>query len=255
MTKIIKMLGCNKTYSKDTFNRFGVEYEIEAIDDCDSIGKDFKIVIDHSLRNNGKEFITYPVNFDVTLELFSQLHRNLILNNVFNPFSDRTSIHVHVNMSHLTIKEVVQFVRMYVITEPIWMRFAGPVRANNIFCVPLYSTYLPKYYNSNLTQMIANWHKYTAFNLLPLKTLGTIEFRHLYGTDNLDIFTKWMSSINNLINWSRTTSDFDIIAFLTKGNVASFIRKVLEHLITNETDDELEQICAPTMLDLKLSFI
>ena len=234
---------------------FGTEYEIEGVVDYSStqIVNNFKIVSDGSLRNNGKEFITPPVTFDESLELFKILHDHLELSD--NSFSERTSIHVHVNCANLEVRAILNFIRFYIITEPIWMAFVGKKRENSIFCVPLYSTYLQGNYNRGLRNLENSWHKYTAFNICPLTRLGTIEFRHLYGTNDYKIYYQWLSSINNLIAWAKGTENLNFINFFNEESQLFELIKTLLSPIIKQSDQELKEMCAPTLLDLKLSFI
>jgi hypothetical protein len=46
--------------------------------------------------------------------------------------------------------------------------------------------------------MFKRWHKYTALNIIPLQKIGTVEFRHLQGTGDIEIFTEWVTSLENL---------------------------------------------------------
>lgn len=71
-------------------------------------------------------------------------------------------------------------------------------RRGNIHCVPLTETFLCNYYSHNLNHMLTRWHKYTALNVLPLAKLGTIEFRHLQGTDDTNLMETWLTTLENL---------------------------------------------------------
>jgi hypothetical protein len=236
---------------------FGLELEIEDIlgwKEDNFIGSHVDVVNDGSLRNNGKEFILPPFSYSDCINGFNSVHAELNLG--IKPFSERTSIHVHVNCSNLTVKEILAFIHLYIITEPLWMKFVGPKRANSIFCVPLYTTTLPLYYNRGLKVMHGNWHKYTAFNILPLSKLGTIEFRHLYGTSDAYVFTTWLSAINELMKYVRSTPDFNVIDILMKDNIVNIARKLFTpEFLHNMYDDEINELCNPTMLDLKLAFL
>ena len=155
---------------------------------------------DGSLRNNGVEFITKPVTYEEALSLFKTLHGGLKLGP--NPFTVRTSIHVHVNMSNMSMDQTKHFLLLYALLEPVFLEFAGPVRKHNIHCVPLNFTFLPAIYNKGLPEIVKAWTKYSAFNLMPLRTQGTIEFRHLYGTGDIAVYQQWLNMIKQLWNFA-----------------------------------------------------
>lgn len=176
----------------------------------------FMVTDDHSLRNNGKEFISYcgltgqQVLAGVKF-LFSEL----------GPFattpdpSYRTSLHVHVNVLDFTVEEIKKVVLWYAFLEPMFFNMSGN-RNKNIFCVPLKDTYfsLAKILNSGREDKnqdkvslydyghdgkgyffdwaISRWMKYCAFNLLPIRTIGTIEFRHHAGSIDYNEIENWV---------------------------------------------------------------
>ena len=87
---------------------------------------DIGLVHDGSLRNGGVEFITKPVSFDRALALFDTLHKGLTLGE--NPYTSRTSIHVHVNMASLSMDQLKHFLLTYALLEPVFFEVAGDTR-------------------------------------------------------------------------------------------------------------------------------
>ena len=151
---------------------------------------------DGSLRNNGVEFITKPLSFKESLNTFDILHKGLTLGP--QPFSSRTSIHVHVNMTNMTLAQLKHFLLTYALLEPVFFEVAGETRKHNIHCVPLNFTILPSIYSKPIQDIVKAWSKYSAFNLMPVRTQGTVEFRHLYGTDDAMVYQKWLTLIKEL---------------------------------------------------------
>lgn len=235
----------------------GVEYEIESIKEQRAEG--FFVEVDNSLRNNGLEFKSPPHTYEESLAGFKYLHGSIKTGP--NPFSDRTSIHVHVNCSQLTPKEVREFILLYALFEPIFFEFVGPVRQGSIFCVPLYYTYLPSQYKGDIKKMHAAWHKYTAFNICPLgpgkdgtQALGTIEFRHLYGTDNYEVFETWLSAIKELYEYIATTDNFSIIEQLKAGDTPyALLCKAIPTFAKKYSQALVNHLCEDTIIDVKLS--
>jgi len=177
----------------------GVECEIEGVRNADSF-EIFTITKDGSLRGHGYEFISVPCRKDDLIQGFKKLHDWLSFYPDEDPFSVRTSTHVHVNCMSLEFHEVKNIVLLYALFEEFFFKFVKPVRRNNIHCVPLSETFLAKYYNKDLPNLMEFWHKYTALNIKRLADLGTIEFRHLHGTGDVREFAQWLDILNNLWN-------------------------------------------------------
>jgi len=181
---------------------FGCEYEIEDLVAVNTLPMGIHIETDGSLRNNGKEFITSPQPLEDSVELFSMLHSELAYG--AEAFSDRTSIHVHVNCLNLELDEVRNIVLLYALFEESFFSLVNSNRRDNIHCVALTETFLPSIYRVGLSTMVARWHKYTALNLKPLATLGTLEFRHMHGHSDPILLRMWLTVITKLFEVGKT---------------------------------------------------
>lgn len=233
---------------------FGTEYEIETIK---GHGKaqdyGFHVEVDHSLRNNGMEYKTKALTFEDSLDAFKKLH-NTISYNEKEAFSDRTSIHVHMNVGALTTYQAKQLVLFYTLFEPLFFSFVGPVREHSIFCVPLTHTSLSKHYNAPIEKLVGVWSKYTAFNILPLKQFGTVEFRHLYGTNDFTVYKTWLTTLKELYTYIEEHPNIHINQWLANNvDLDSLAREVLPTLSKRFTNSQIQQMCADTILDVKLS--
>ena len=151
---------------------------------------------DGSLRNHGIEFITKPVTFEEAIKLFSTLHNGLKLGD--NPYTVRTSTHVHVNMASMDMAQCKHMLLLYALLEPVFFAAVKPERQFNIHCVPLNYTMLPSIYKSPFPDIVKSWSKYSALNLRPLHTQGTMEFRHLHGTGDIAVYQNWLTLLNEL---------------------------------------------------------
>lgn len=231
----------------------GVEYEIESVQDILSLDGPYKFQVenDNSLRNNGHEFKTGPLSFERALESFNFLHKRIHLGK--NAFSDRTSIHVHVNVGHLSSDQAKNFILTYALLEPLFFRFVGKQRETNIFCVPLNYTCLPSYYASAFPVMVSKWHKYTAFNVLPVKNFGTFEFRHLGGTGDFNRFTTWLTSLKDVYTAISKEGSINIMEFLAKEGDIYQLAKETVPLLTDISKGQAEQLLYDSVLDVKLA--
>jgi hypothetical protein len=175
----------------------GIECEIESNHGFQTF-PNFNTTEDGSLRNYGYEYISIPMKKKPLLTAFQYLQATIKLNDRKEAFSPRTSTHVHVNCRSLTIEQVQTIVFLYALYEEFFFSIVDPSRRGNIHCVPLTETFLPSIYRTGLYNLYKKWHKYTALNILPLGKHGTLEFRHLQGTDDSVLLEEWISTLNNL---------------------------------------------------------
>jgi hypothetical protein len=175
----------------------GVECEIE---DVKHVPKSayFNVDKDGSLRGHGYEFISKPLLENELLHAFDGLHKALTFHGESDPFSFRTSTHVHVNCLALDPEQIRNIILMYALFEEFFFAMAKPERRDNIHCVPLTETHLPGVYPRDLHGMLDRWSKYTALNLKRIPDLGTLEFRHMHGTGKLAEFAQWIGVLKAL---------------------------------------------------------
>lgn len=201
---VAKLYGCGGTLGSATKFIAGLECEIECIPASKhtSFGH-FQCKEDHSLRNNGWEYVSAPLERDALINQFVDLQKWLKLDPKKPAFSERTSVHVHVNVSSLTLKQAKNMLLLYALYEEPFFSMVKPERRTNIHCVPLTETHLPGRYNANIMVLRDIWSKYAATNLTRLSDLGTIEFRHHHGTSNAEEITTWIKVLDNLWSLSR----------------------------------------------------
>lgn len=182
----------------------GIEIEVENVRStlCGNLDYYWAEDEDHSLRNYGREYKSIPMRayqIPYSIEYLKQL---LSISNPEYEFSNRCSVHVHLNVRDFTMEQLACFIILYCIFEKHFFHIAGTKRENNIFCVPLWTTeYLPNLKRLVKPESYKIWHKYLALNCGCIfgsennKDFGTIEFRHLYGTLDTKILYPWINSI------------------------------------------------------------
>lgn len=211
--KCNKAIPVNKDVNGERF--YGVEIEVE------NCGGDYEyytnllrpgweVKEDHSLRasRNGVpwEFITVPLQYNQMVpaipafyELTSFTERN---------FSDRCSIHVHANVTDYTPDNMGALALYYQTLEDVLFSFVGNYRDSNLYCIPwsqcrmnhdLVTTILAGEFKDKVRQ----WQKYTALNILPIRSLGTVEFRQMHGTADIPKILSWLGIINRLMEESK----------------------------------------------------
>lgn len=189
------------TYSgKDVY---GLELEIEDQNLEMRPPKGWQGVADGSLRNNGLEYITSPpLELSSIPKALETLFAKIKFTN--KSYSDRTSVHVHCNMQGMTIDQVKSFCLLYIVLERAFFNFVAQERFENVFCVPLMDFAAPFTLFQALDKRdVRRWSKYSALNLLPLLELGTLEFRHMHGTNDVKHIVNWVTAIDCLKQASR----------------------------------------------------
>lgn len=199
MTTVYETYQSGAGYSQAKECVFGLECEVESVANGGKSFAKFKCVQDGSLRNNGWEYTTAFPNYRApVVDEFKQLYKDLKLNPKHESFSERTSTHIHVNVSSMEENHARQMILLYALYEEFFFAMVKPCRRDNIHCVPLTETHLPSKYSKTLHEMLQVWSKYTALNLGRLHDLGTMEFRHLHGTNDAEELNEWMHVLENL---------------------------------------------------------
>lgn len=111
--------------------------------------------------------------------------------------SNRTSVHVHINCQDMTLKELYCYVLFYLIFEEVLVDWAGPERAGNLFCLRAKDS---QYYIEMLESVLKkgsfkDWRedvRYAACNVASIPKFGSLEFRALRGTVDINLIQTWI---------------------------------------------------------------
>lgn len=163
---------------------------------------------DGSLRNAGCEFISVPIQGQYIVVALNFLKEYLAYHKTagYNPvtFSDLCGVHVHLNVRDFSVGQFANLLFLYMVFENSLMRIAGD-RSRNIFCLPInvltpaLRSFLSRVDGKTLTDLVMGsseeTSKYAALNYVPVKKLGTVEFRHMEGNLNVPRLLHWVSAI------------------------------------------------------------
>ena len=94
----------------------------------------FGVTVDNSLRGSAYEFISRPMKSKHALSALGEFLKQAGFN-VAN-YTDRCSVHVHVNCTDLELEQVSAISLLYTVFEEILFEFVGHDRDSNIYCVP-----------------------------------------------------------------------------------------------------------------------
>lgn len=200
------------------------------------------VTTDSSLRNGGKEFISLPVLGQDLINALSTAN-DIIGSNEQVSFGERTSVHIHLDCRELSVPEVVNILVTYTIFEKAFFRYIGKGRDKCIYCVPFYAAQttvrgisdLIKAMSTNNSEAagraVSHWNKYQAVNLLSLINLGTIEFRHHYGTCSRVAILQWINLIMCLKAHAVAHPTLDRGAYISVNGIDAFAQLVFgDHL-------------------------
>ncbi len=159
---------------------------------------------DGSLQG-GVEFISDPVWGTAISEALEELRMALLTEQAIATF--RTSVHIHLNVLDMTAPQLIRLLELYIMYEPALFRLhQNWNRSSCLFCVPVHSSVrLQQNYGRVLsdiqdrsTAALHESYKYSGLNLRTVNTLGTIEFRQMGGTDDMNCISDWINVILQL---------------------------------------------------------
>lgn len=159
-----------------------------------------------------------------------------------NPFPEMTSVHVHVNTLDLTVPQLISFIILSVMFEPVLYNYVHHGRRKNHFCLPMTDS------ESTLDQigkMINRFRrqgnlsrndirslfnpercKYSGINLSSLGLYGTLEFRMHHGTSNVDELLRWINILLSIKAYARDRDPVNILETKQEVGISSIFDEV-----------------------------
>jgi len=191
----------------------GVEVEIEQVGRMACHGWEWKL--DGSLRNSGMEFVTeYGCRVWNFPQRIANLHKTLNKHFPHREYTERTSVHVHLDVRRFDELQLANLLILYTLLEDPLFALCPPHRRENIFCVPIRESMgLPIF---DIWKYVDGYQKYTALNLLCLPAFGTVEFRHQHGTDQPNALIPWVLLLS-LIKMVAQTIDHEQLKGMVSG--------------------------------------
>jgi hypothetical protein len=182
---------------------FGVEVEVEGVGLPRGVDK-FAVVQEGSLRavdgEIGREFVfRKPMNFEQSLEALTNL-KGALDGSKRVVFSERTSVHVHVNVTDMTLPQWFTFLFLWVLYEEAMINYCGDSRKGNLFCLSsrdaegLMFT-LERCAREGHIQYLNDDVRYSAVNTAATNKYGSVEFRSMRGTMDLDVLGTWLATL------------------------------------------------------------
>lgn len=214
---------------------------------------------DGSLRNGGTEYvIRQPVLRDNVRAALDTLAEGL--RNAPKVFSYRTSVHVHINVQDMSIRQWCAYLVLFAIFEELLVNVVGPERAGNKFCLRFKDAdaslraVASGVTEQNLPIQLQGDLKYASCNIRATLTHGTLEFRAMRGNLDPAFITDWVNVLMALKDHAKDVRDPTVfvgelsmlgarefaLKYLPRDN--SITRAVLDNPIERLTDSMYEGV-------------
>jgi len=220
----------------------GIEIEMERAGDAevlDTIATDkssfWRVKIDGSLRRGGVEFVS-GILFDNSIpQALREVSEILKTAGIAPTYGFRCSVHVHMDVRHLTLNQLISFILTYTIVEPLLFNKCGEERANNFYCLPysqsddfadtvsglINSTSCPEFIN-----FCDRFQKYSALNLRPVFGQGSVEFRHHYGTHDSIVLVEWINTLQCILKYAMNTEYSNLPEFVSGVGIDNYLQSI-----------------------------
>lgn len=197
----------------------GIEIEVEGADSRLNLDQElWRMTSDGSLRNNGLELVSTPLFGEDVVTALQAAESELTKAAAI--ISTRCGLHIHIDVSAFTTDQLLSMSCALALVEKFIYKYVGEDRRDNIFCLPLSDTalLLPFYNNikyghdnSSIVRAIKKTQKYSGFNILPILTQGSVEFRHHKGTFSTEEIIAWINIIMRIREAGLNHSALDLV--------------------------------------------
>lgn len=233
----------------DNMDVFGLELELEGENiksQKSSIHTFWGVHEDHSLRPNIKgrgtpdmgqaiEYVSRaPFDRKTSIESLTNLFTFLNTKPAIVFPSYRTSLHVHVNCAMETWRTVYNYIALSIIFDELFTSLNGDHRIGNNFCLRYMDaeasiSSMVEAIDSfgNLYEFPHNF-RYNSVNVASLKKFGTLEFRSMECTTDLERVVHWMDTLQRMKESAREFQNpVDIIGLFSRYSPSEFGKRIL----------------------------
>lgn len=160
---------------------------------------------DDSLHGIGIEYVlNNPCDVDEVGAVLEELEAAMEATETSYKQSNRAGVHVHVNVQHLNIIQLYNFIVAYLCYEEVLVDLCGPGRAGNFFCLRTkdaewsLNAYKAVLDQKKLTALGSDDLRYASLNPTALLKFGSLEFRAMATTENFDQVEQWAGLLVSL---------------------------------------------------------
>lgn len=190
---------------------------------------------DNSLRGESFEYVLrQPVPFSLTTEVLAQIQEEWKQNEAKIKNSPNAGVHVHINCSDLTVKQLYNYISLFLVVENILVDASGKDRIGNLFCLRasdaefLIDALGLAIREQDLRILHTDELRYAAINVKALGDYGSVEFRSWRSDGDLKGIAWWCSLLQHLKALARIVdSPAQIVADVSEKRAKGFFEAIL----------------------------
>lgn len=228
MKTVMQWFGLRRQYK--TSGDVGIEIEVEG-SNLPRVERFWKNEEDGSLRGESREYVLEkPMTLKEARVALSYLDAQYKAHETDVYDSVRAGVHCHVNVQDLNMIELYNFMVLYLVLEDVLVKWCGPTREGNLFCLrsgdadfllrELQSAAQFKSFGSLHTDAL----RYASMNVKALGTYGSLEFRAMRGTRDLDSIYQWAEVLVGLREVAKGfESPYKVLEMFSRGSPKEFL--------------------------------
>lgn len=213
---------CNLLARTEKKGDIGIEIEVEGNkfpkDTSNSqlalIPKEWKYTKDGSLRgqDNAEYVLREPIKFEEVPGAVTELWDMFSKYGSVLDESNRTSVHVHLNVGRWHLNRLTSFLAMYFAVEEILTEWCGEHRVGNLFCLrakdaPAIVTTLKRFIQQDGAVELPSSLHYAGLNANAIMKFGSLEIRSLRGCTDPQHILDWVAVLERIYNLSADFAD------------------------------------------------
>lgn len=184
---------------------FGIEIETEGKNLPSVNTQGWRSEKDGSLRGESYEYVLdKPLPRDEIRKALDYLAKRTAKAEL--DFSFRTSVHVHMNVTDCEHEHILNIIYTYLLIEEPLLNYCGRTRKGNRFCLRLQDAdglvdTIRFLFQSNLKGFFNIRHdsiRYASINLEAITKYGSLEFRAMRGTMDVDVIDTWVEALSRI---------------------------------------------------------
>lgn len=231
--------------------RIGIEFEFEGVRNnilpaSEKYSDMWQFHRDDSLKNNGAEYVFAEPMFGK--DAYNAVEWMVKYANTSEWLcTNRTGLHVHLDIRDLEHQQLIGLITLYAIVEPLLFKWIGDNREHNIHCVPFYKADDTIVEAINIARAFIEddktgarnggavadrFGRYSALNLKAIADHGSVEFRHMKTTKDFQRVLKWINMLMCLkaATYKLPTSDGAIVRMAESMDTSMFLNYVFGDL-------------------------
>lgn len=126
--------------------------------------------------------------------------------------SNRTSVHIHLNVQNFYLNRLTSLVAMYYVVEEMLTEWCGDHRVGNLFCLrakdaPAIVSTFRKFVQKDMLHGMTEHVHYAGLNFHSIYKFGSLEFRAMRGTSDKTLILRWVRILERLYRLSEGIRD------------------------------------------------